>query len=116
MAADSEFVSYLLELMESFGVVSARKMFGGYGIYRDGLMFGLVADDMLYLKVDEQNREDFEERDLQAFEYDKKGKKMKMSYYQAPEDAMENSEEMCVWAGKAFAAALRAAAKKSKKK
>ena len=90
-------------------------MFGGYGIYRDGLMFGLVADDMLYLKVDELNKTAFEERELTPFEYDKKGKKMKMSYYQAPEDAMENSEEMLVWAEKAFGAALRAAAKKNKK-
>ncbi len=49
----SEFVDYLKEVFEQFGQIRARKMFGGYGIYHDGVMFGLVADDTLYLKADE---------------------------------------------------------------
>lgn len=51
----SEFTQYLQEVFELFGPISARKMFGGYGIYHQGLMFGLVADDTLYLKADAEN-------------------------------------------------------------
>jgi len=43
----SEYVEYLKEVLELFGPITARKMFGGYGIYHNGLMFALVADDTL---------------------------------------------------------------------
>ena len=76
----SEFTRYLQEVFELFGPISARKMFGGYGIYHQGLMFGLVADDTLYLKADAQNVAFFEELGLGPFEYHKQGKVMKMSY------------------------------------
>jgi len=51
----SEFVEYLNEVFADFGVIRYRKMFGGYGIYHNDLMFGLVADDQLYLKTDIEN-------------------------------------------------------------
>lgn len=54
MAMRNEFVEYLLELLEPSGGVRAKAMFGGFGIYRDNLMFGLVADDILYFKVDKK--------------------------------------------------------------
>ena len=56
MAPRSDFVDFLLEGLQPLGAVSARRMFGGYGIYCEGVMFGLVADDALYLKVDATNR------------------------------------------------------------
>ena len=108
--ADKEFVTYAIELMQSLGPVRAKSMFGGYGIYLDGLMFGLIADNTLYLKTDNESVNAFKEKELEAFSYHKKGKELKMSYYQAPEDALEDSEEMNDWANKAYAAALRAAA------
>lgn len=110
-----EFVSYIVELMQSIGPVTAKGMFGGHGIFLEGLMFGLVADGILYLKADEETEDEFESRELEAFTYNKQGKEFKMSYYQAPEEAMESAEEMNIWANKAFGAALRAAAKKTKK-
>ena len=116
MPKSNEFVDYLLELLEPFGQVTARAMFGGYGIYFNQLMFGLVADDMLYLKVDEKNLYAFEERKLQPFVYIKQGKEMKMSYYQVPEEALDNSDEMCRWAELAYSAALRGQSNKTKKK
>ena len=64
MADRSEFVDYLLDLLKPLGGVSARRIFGGYGIFRDGLMFGLVADDQLFIKVDDVCRQDFESLEL----------------------------------------------------
>ena len=55
----SEFVTHVVDMLEPLGPVSARRMFGGYGIYLDGMMFALVADDILYLKVDGESRSEF---------------------------------------------------------
>ncbi len=116
MTQNSEFVSSLLELLAPFGNVRAKKMFGGHGIFKDELMFGLVADETLYLKADDANRSDFEERGLQRFVYYKQDKPMYLSYYEAPEEALDNSEDMLTWAGKSFAAAIRSGTKKREKK
>ena len=112
MESGSEFVSYLMELLAPFGNTRARRMFGGHGIFRDELMFGLVADETLYLKADDENREEFEARGLERFVYYKKGKPMYLSYYQAPEEALDNSGDMLVWAEKSFAAAIRSGTRK----
>jgi DNA transformation protein len=91
-------------------------MFGGHGIFLEELMFGIVADSVLYLKADKETENAFNARGLEAFTYNKKGKEVKMSYYQAPEEALENGEEMNTWANKAYCAALRTASKKRKKR
>ncbi|NJN47504.1 MAG: TfoX/Sxy family protein [Candidatus Competibacteraceae bacterium] len=109
-----EFVAYLLELLHAFGPVRARAMFGGYGLYREGLMFGLVADDMLYLKVDDQSRTEFIAQGLTPFVYHKQGKPYSMSYYLAPLEALEDAELMRQWAQKGYAAALRSRTKKNR--
>ena len=109
----SDFVDYLLESLAPLKQVRARKMFGGFGIFKGELMFGLVADEVLYLKVDEETIPDFEKLELAPFVYDKNGKKMAMSYYQAPEDAMDSSSELCEWGQKAYQAACRAKKLKS---
>lgn len=103
----SEFTQYLQEVFELFGPISARKMFGGYGIYHQGLMFGLVADDTLYLKADAENLGYFQELELGPFEYSKQGKVMKMSYYLAPDEIMDDREQAAIWAQRSFAAAVR---------
>ena len=110
----SEFVDYLHEVFAEFGKINARKMFGGYGVYRDGVMFGLVADDQLYLKVDDTIRKDFEAKDLDAFEYNKQGKPMKMSYYLAPEAIYDDPEVAAQWARKSWDIAWKNKQKKSR--
>jgi DNA transformation protein len=112
---EREFTYYVVNLMQSIGPVSAKFMFGGYGIFLEGLMFGLVADSVLYLKVDKETENEFKAKRLEKFTYNKKGKEFKMSYYQAPEEALEDGEEMNSWAAKAYSTALRAASKKRKK-
>lgn len=109
-----EFASYAVDLMQSIGPVRAKRMFGGHGIFLDGLMFALIADNTLYLKVDKESEDKFKAKGLEAFTYNKKGKIYSMSYYQAPEETLESPEEMIIWANMAYGAALRAAANKRK--
>jgi DNA transformation protein len=114
-AEANEFVTHVLDLLEPLGPVSARRMFGGYGIYLDRSMFALVADDTLYLKVDDESRGEFEAAGLDPFRYTKKGKSYQMSYHAAPEDALEDAELLRDWARKAVDAAMRAARGERKK-
>jgi DNA transformation protein len=92
-------------------------MFGGAGIFRDRLMFGLIADEQLYLKTDDHNRSDFEAEDCPPFTYEAKGEKRAlMSYSLLPERLYDDPEELADWARKAFDAALRGDAAKPKSK
>ena len=102
--------------MQSIGPVTAKSMFGGHGIFLNGLMFALVADSTLYFKTGKELENELKTKGSEAFTYSKKGKPFKMSYYQAPEEALENHEDMKVWASKAYNAALQAAEKNPKKK
>jgi DNA transformation protein len=111
-----EYVAHIVDLLQFIGPVESKSMFGGFGVFLEGLMFGLVANNELYLKVDDQNRQDYEDLDLQAFSYAQKGKEFKMSYYQAPEEAMEDAELLSTWASNAYGAAMRTAAKKGGKR
>ncbi|VEN73529.1 Transcriptional regulator [Candidatus Desulfarcum epimagneticum] len=112
---EEEFVSYVTEMMQAIGPVIAKRMFGGHGIFLDGLMFGLISDHVLYLKADKETEKDFNAKGLEAFKYYKKEKAYKLSYCQAPEETLEDSEEMKRWANKAYDAAIRASLKKQKK-
>ena len=84
----SEFVEYLLDVLKELGPISAQRMFGGYGIYHNNLMFGLVADDVLYLKADNESKERYTDRGLPQFEYTRNGRSIKMSYFLAPDDIL----------------------------
>jgi DNA transformation protein len=104
----SEFVDYLSEVFERFGAIRAKKMFSGYGIYHDGVMFGLVADEMLYLKADSSIAHYFEAKNLPQFSYNRGGKTIRMSYYLAPEEIYDDRDQAAVWARRSFGVALRA--------
>jgi DNA transformation protein and related proteins len=103
----SQFVQSLHEVFERMGRIEARRMFGGHGLYHDGRMFGLVARDTLYLKADGQTLAEFERRGLPAFGYEREGRRMEMSYRQAPEEIFEDREEALRWGRMAWEAALR---------
>ncbi|MHB8668479.1 MAG: TfoX/Sxy family protein [Burkholderiales bacterium] len=107
-----DFVDYVMELFGPFGTVVARRMFGGHGVYLDGLMFAIVSADALYLKADAMNRVEFELAGCEMFGYTRKGKRATLNFFRAPEEAMESPELMLPWARTAYAAALRANAKK----
>lgn len=89
-------------------------MFGGHGIYVDGLIVGLVVDDTLYLKTDDESRTRFLALDLPPFTYRKKTGAVEVtSYYRPPDEALESPDAMREWVRLATGAALRAAARKA---
>lgn len=95
--------------------VTARAMFGGYGLYLDGLMFGLIADNVLYFKVDDGNRDNFVTAGMGPFVYEGKNRPIAMSYFQLPEAVFEDLAELHAWLEQAQAAAKRSKRKSSSK-
>jgi DNA transformation protein len=108
MRSTSDFAAYAVELLGTVGHVAARRMFGGYGLYCDGVMFALIADDVLYLKADDASRPEFERAGSEPFVYEARGRRTTMAYWRAPDEAMESRELAAPWARTALAAALRA--------
>jgi len=107
-----DYIEYVLELMRPAGRASARAMFGGHGIYVDGMIVGIVDDDVLYLKTDSETRDAFVARNLAPFRYaTKKGDVEITSYYRPPDEALESPAEMREWLRLARAAALRSASR-----
>jgi DNA transformation protein len=103
----SEFIGFIQELLEKWGQVTARRMFGGHGLYHEGLMFGIVIDNRLYLKTDGVNRPDFEALGLKPFTFTMKGKEVALSYCAAPDAIFDEPMEAVRWAQSAWDAALR---------
>lgn len=115
-APKDEFASYCVELLGSLGGARSRRMFGGHGIYVDDLFVALIIGERLYLKADGESRAQFEAAGCQPFIYDGKDKPVTVSYYTAPDEAMESRELMQPWARLAVEAALRARTTKDKTK
>lgn len=112
MTNSADFVAFVLDQMGLFGPVNARRMFGGHGLYFDGLMFALLADDRLYLKTDAATQPDFAKRGLPPFSYSRAGQTATiMSYHEAPPEVFDDRTEMLAWSRLAHAAALRARTK-----
>ena len=106
----SAFVDSLLDLLMPLGEVRARKMFGGHGIYKDGVMFGLVADERFYIKTDDESKEAFIARDCEPFVFGIRNDKPVVSkYYEPPESACINARKMKPWAMLGIEAAARSA-------
>ena len=106
---DAEFIH---ELFAHFGPVTVRRMFSGAGIFGEGLMFGLIIREVIYLKVDETNRADFEREGSAPFTYTRGGKTGQLSqhalpYWRLPERLYDDPDELAVWAKRAFAVAER---------
>jgi DNA transformation protein len=116
MAASEALLDLLRDLLAPVGAIAIKRMFSGAGIYCDGVMFGLVADDLLYLKADEATRARYEGEGLKPFTYQGKAKRVVMSYWRAPERAYDDPDEMVDWAREALQAARRAAQRKSSPK
>ena len=107
----------LVWTLSVLGKVYSRKMFGGYGLFHEGLMFALIADSELYLKADGQSVDFFKDSDCPAFCYSKaNGKTYTMSYYRAPETFFEDPEKTQLWFERAQDAARRVPRKKKTKK
>jgi DNA transformation protein and related proteins len=101
-------LDWFKELLGALGPISVRRMFGGAGFYTEGRMIALEAFGSLYLKTDDETRARFAEAGGSPFVYDGKGKPIVMSYWTAPDEAMDSAEAMRAWAKLALEAALRA--------
>jgi len=103
---------FIRDLFAPFGPVTVRRMFSGAGIFADGLMFGLIVRDVIYLKADETNRTDFEREGCAPFTYTRGRKSGRPSehalpYWRLPERLYDDPDELAVWARRAFALAER---------
>jgi DNA transformation protein len=111
MAVSAAYLDTLKDLLSPRGMISVRRMFGGAGIYCDGTIFGLVADDVLHLKVDETTRARFEAEGCGPFQYQLGDGTMQSlaSYHRAPDRLVDEPDELLEWARHAILASRRAA-------
>lgn len=114
MKKQNPYLDFLAEQLAPLGEITFRAMFGGYCVYADGVVFGLIADNELFLKVDDGNRPKFEARGLKPFKPFPDRDEV-MQYYPAPAETFESPEGMREWAGSALAAGQRAQEKKKKR-
>jgi len=115
MVASAAFAEFLQEQLAPFGRVTVRRMFGKSGVFCDGVMLGMVTENTLYFRVDDQNREIF--REAEAFpplNYAKQGSTIDLSFWRVPERLFDEPEEFVAWAQAALAAARRVAAKRER--
>lgn len=115
MVATDSFAEFLREQLAPIGHITTRRMFGKTGLFCNGLMLGMVTDNMLYLRVDDGNRVAFKEAEVAApLSYRKQGSTIELSFWRAPERLFDEPDELLAWARDALAAARRVAAKRGR--
>ncbi len=108
MAVSQDYIDFLMDQFSEFGEVTYKKMFGGAGFYKDGVMYGGIMYDELHFKVDDATRPLYEERGMKPFSQGNQKKKTKPTYYCVPAEVVEDREELCRWAERALTAAKAA--------
>ena len=115
MVASDSFAEFLREQLSPLGRVTMRRMFGKTGVFCEGLMLGMVTDNTLYFRVDDDNRVAFQEAaSAPPLNYRKKGSTIDLSFWRAPERLFDEPDELVAWAELALAAARRVAAKRER--
>lgn len=113
MVASTEFASFLRDQLAPLGGVTVRRMFGKSGVFCEGVMLGMVTENVLYFRVDDQNRDTFKEAEsFPSLNYVKQGCTIDLSFWRAPDRLFDEPEELITWARAALAAAHRVAAKR----
>jgi DNA transformation protein and related proteins len=108
---------HVSELFAQFRPVSVRRLFGGAGLYADGVMFAILSRDVIYLKADDETRAAFEQEGCTPFSYQAKGRRRAiMSFWRMPERLYDDPDELAVWAARALAVARRAVDTRGKPK
>ena len=106
MAVQESYLNYIVDQLEAFGNYESKKMFGGVGFFRDGIMFGMIGPDVFRLRVDDKTRARYEAHGMEP--YYSGAKKKGMPYWQVPEGVLADKNELKEWAEEAFQVALRA--------
>jgi DNA transformation protein len=115
MVASDDFAEFLHEQLAPLGRVTMRRMFGKTGVFCDGLMLGMVRDNTLYFRVDDDNRAAFKEAEsFPPLNYEKKGGTIDLAFWRVPERLFDDPDELVAWAQAALAAARRVAAKRER--
>jgi DNA transformation protein len=115
MVASDSFAEFLREQLTPLGRVTMRRMFGKTGVFCNGLMFGMVTNDTLYIRVDDRNRAAFKEAEaFPPLSYEKQGSTIDLSFWRAPERLLDEPEELVTWARSALEAARRVAPKRGR--
>jgi DNA transformation protein len=109
MAVSQEYLDFILDQLEEFGSVETKRMFGGVGIFKEGLMFAKIGGDTFRLKVDDTNKEDFVAKGMKPFFSEKK--KKGMPYWEVPVEVIEDKSILAEWANKSYSAAKTASKK-----
>ena len=114
MKKDTSFYDYVMQdVLGNVSGVTSRAMFGGWGLYKDSVIFAIIVEDELFFKVDDGNRADFEKYGSRPFTYEgKNGKHVTMSYWLLPEEVLENTNELHTWLEQAVMASKRGKKKK----
>src|SRR4030081_3780445 len=115
MVASDGFAEFLRDQLAPLGRITMRRMFGKTGVFCDGVMLGMVRDDTLYFRVDDDNRAELKEAEsFPPLNYAKKGGTIDLSFWRAPERLFDDPDELVAWARAALAAARRVAAKRER--
>jgi DNA transformation protein len=113
MTASSGFAEFLRDQLAPLGRITMRRMFGKTGVFCDDVMLGMVKDNTLYFRVDDDNRATFKEAEsFPPLNYEKRGETIDLSFWRAPERLLDEPDELVRWARSALAAARRVAAKR----
>src|SRR5215470_372246 len=110
MTASATFAEFLREQLAPLGPIAMRRMFGKTGVFCDGVMLGMIRDNTLYFRVDDDNKAAF--REAEAFpplNYEKGGGSIDLAFWRAPERLFDEPDELVAWARLALAAARRVA-------
>ena len=106
MPVSAGYREYVIDQLAGLGHVVVKRMFGGAGLYRDGVFFGLIDDDTVYLRVDDTTRPDFVARGQPALRpVRSQPNKVSENYFQVPPDVLEDAEQFVVWTRRAISAA-----------
>ena len=111
----SNYIDYILEILSPHGEITSRSMFGGHGIYKNGVIFALIIHDELYFKVDASNQLQYEKLDSEPFTYEAKGKKTTMSYWKVPMEILEDEDRIGEWLNQSYEISLQTKRKPKKK-
>lgn len=115
--APDPYAAHCVELLAPLGPAQARRMFGGWGLYVDGLMVGLIAQEQVYFKTDALTRPRWNAAGGRPFVYlrrkpDGAAASTAISYWTPPDAALESPALLLPWGRLALEAALRARAAK----
>ncbi len=110
MPVSNEYLDFVQDQLGGLGEITVRRMFGGAGLYLEGVFFAIVADDVLYFKVDDSNRSDYEAEEMGPFR--PFGGDAVMSYYEVPVDILEDPDRLKAWAAAAVDVAVRSSSPK----